>query len=137
MEKLWHKLVKEEKGQSLLAVMIVLAVGAVTITASLGYAFASLNLGHVTEKQVERFYAANAGIEYAVWRVEKEDPDLDGNLDSIIVNWTTEDKKVNDCTVEIKFDFDFGSSEYTITATATDPDDSTVQTKIEEKVVPG
>ena len=63
------KSVRDEKGQVLILVLILLLLGALIITPLLGYMSTGLKTGQVFEKKTDELYAADAGIEDAVWHI--------------------------------------------------------------------
>lgn len=58
---------QSEKGQALPIVLALLALGGLTVLSSLSYATTSLNAGQIISHNVKGIYAAEAGIEYALW----------------------------------------------------------------------
>jgi len=71
MKKTGNMLITNEKGQALIIVLIVLLVGVLLIVAVLSYAATTLKASQTFEKQVKEIYAADAGIEYGLWRILK------------------------------------------------------------------
>ncbi len=59
-----------EKGQALILVLILLLVGALIITPLLSYMGTGLKTGQVYEKKTDGLYAADAGVEDALWRIK-------------------------------------------------------------------
>ena len=74
MKKRLIKAIKDEKGQALPIVLILLVCGGLFIAPSLGYVTTSLNSGQVVEKNVNGLYAADAGIENALWKLKNSPP---------------------------------------------------------------
>ncbi len=74
----------DEKGQALLLVLILLLVGSLIITPLLSYMSTGLKTGQVYEKKTDELYAADAGIEDALWRIQY---DYLGNYD--VYDYTT------------------------------------------------
>ncbi len=74
MKRRLIKVIKGEKGQALPAVLILLVLGGLLIAPCLSYAATSLNSGRVIEKNVNGLYAADAGIEDALWRLKNDPP---------------------------------------------------------------
>jgi len=75
-------LVKDESGYALLAVLILLAVGGLMLPPLLGLVSTSLLLEDVREGTVKEFYAADAGVEDALWQIKADElptlfPDYD------------------------------------------------------------
>lgn len=74
MKRRLIKVIKGESGQALPIVLTLLVLGGLLIAPSLSYAATSLNSGRVIEKNVNGLYAADAGVEYALWRLENAPP---------------------------------------------------------------
>jgi hypothetical protein len=77
-----NKLVKGEKGQSLIIVVLLMLVSALVITPMLSHVGTGLKTGReVYEERAKLFYAADAGVEDALWylqdtwRMQQLDPD--------------------------------------------------------------
>ncbi len=60
-----------EKGQALAIVLCLLALGSLTIAASLNYATTNLKGSRIVEEKTAGIYAAGAGVEYALWALQK------------------------------------------------------------------
>ncbi|TRZ49141.1 MAG: hypothetical protein D4S01_09175, partial [Dehalococcoidia bacterium] len=69
MKRRLIQVIKGEKGQVLPAVLVLMLIGGLLIAPSLSYASTSLNAGQVFEKKVNGLYAADAGVEYALWHI--------------------------------------------------------------------
>ena len=69
MKGAWKKLKRGEKGQALIIVVILLAIGGLIIAPLLNFMSAGLVSGQVYEVKMEALYAADAGIEYACWKL--------------------------------------------------------------------
>jgi len=68
---------KNESGQGALAmVLILLMLGAIILTPLLVFMSTGLKAGQVYESKMQEFYAADAGVEDALWRIENAYPDL-------------------------------------------------------------
>ena len=74
MARLWQQIMKGEKGQALPAVLVLLVLGGLLIAPCLSYASTSLNAGQIVEKNVRGVYAADAGIEDALWKLKNDLP---------------------------------------------------------------
>ncbi len=67
----WLSEVKRgESGQVLPVVLIMMALGGLLIVPSLDYVSTSLNAGEIVEEKVEGLYAAEAGVEDALWKLK-------------------------------------------------------------------
>jgi hypothetical protein len=108
-------LIRGEKGQALILALILLAVGGLIIAPLLSYMGTGLITGEVYEAKTDELYAADAGVEDAVWRI----PNI-GLCPNQSTNYTIPD--VNDKSVAITIAFvnnTTGTLTYEITSTAT------------------
>lgn len=69
MKKIPNKLVRSEEGYALLLALILLLVGSLIITPLLGFMSTGLIASQVHEKQTMELYAADAGVEDAIWKI--------------------------------------------------------------------
>lgn len=69
MKGTWNKLRRGEKGQALIIVLILMALGGLIIAPLLGFMSAGLVAGQVFEVKMEGLYAADAGIEDTLWKL--------------------------------------------------------------------
>ncbi|MFQ6122709.1 MAG: hypothetical protein ACE5LA_06605, partial [Dehalococcoidales bacterium] len=67
MLSFWKKIISDEKGQVLATVLALLVLGGLAITPSLNYIATSLNAGRIIDEGVKGVYAADAGVENALW----------------------------------------------------------------------
>jgi hypothetical protein len=74
MKKYLPKLISGERGQTLPIVLALLAIGGLTIAASLNYISSGLNSGRMINENIKGLYAAEAGIEDAVWSISSGVP---------------------------------------------------------------
>lgn len=74
MKKRLIKAIKGECGQALPTVLILLALGGMLIVPCLDYAATSLNSGKIVEKNVNGLYAADTGVEHALWKLNNSPP---------------------------------------------------------------
>lgn len=61
---------KGEKGQALPIVLALLVLGGLIIIPSLGLASAGLNAGKIVKENVKGVFAADAGVEHAIWCIK-------------------------------------------------------------------
>jgi hypothetical protein len=61
--------ISNEKGYVLIAVLILLVVGGLILTPLLGLMSTGLLAGKVYEKKMDEYYAADAGVEDAIWKI--------------------------------------------------------------------
>jgi hypothetical protein len=69
MKGMWKKFKRDEKGQALIIVMILLVLGGLIIAPLLGFMSGGLVAGQVYEVNMEGLYAADSGIEDACWKL--------------------------------------------------------------------
>jgi hypothetical protein len=62
--------IRDEKGYVLITVLILLVVGGLILTPLLGLMSTGLLAGQVYEKKMQEYYAADAGIEDALWKIQ-------------------------------------------------------------------
>jgi len=67
------RIVKANEGQALILTLVLLLVGALLVPASLAYMGTSLKAKIVAENKLDELYAADAGIEYALCRIEEDE----------------------------------------------------------------
>lgn len=73
MRKMIARLLKNQSGQgALIAVLLLLVLGAVLITPLLGLMTASLKAGQMHESRLGELYAADAGVEDALWYLQND-----------------------------------------------------------------
>jgi len=107
-----NKLIGQEKGQALIIVLVLMLLGGLIITPMLGYMGTGLKAGQVYENKTHELYAADAGVEYAIWQLKH------GGLEATPPEFTLNGKTVN-VTIEDK-----GQSVYKVTSVATSADGS-------------
>lgn len=64
--------IREEKGSVFILVLILLVVGGLVLTPMLGLMSTGLVSGTVYEKKTHELYAADAGVEDAIWRIQTD-----------------------------------------------------------------
>jgi len=74
MKRRLIKAIKGEKGQALPIFLILLVLCGLLIAPCLSYAATGLNSGRVVEKNVKGLYAADVGIEDALWKLKNNPP---------------------------------------------------------------
>jgi hypothetical protein len=103
------RLARDEKGQTMLLAVILLLVGGLIVSSLLAYMGTGLLTGRVYEKRTAELYAADAGVEDAVWKVQHKD-DADANVgyvpctpgsDPRIYNITANNQSVKNVVVNI------------------------------------
>jgi len=95
MVRLWKQFLSSEKGQALPIVLVVLALGGLTIAMSLNYTTASLKGSQILQEKMKGVYAAGAGVEHALWSLGygiSPPTQLPENINQMEVEIQTEDK---------------------------------------------
>lgn len=69
MLKLLRQIISRQKGQALPVVLALLVLGGLVIVPSLGYATTVLNSSRMLGEDINGIYAADAGVEHAVWQL--------------------------------------------------------------------
>ncbi|MGA2669896.1 MAG: hypothetical protein ABSF21_00510 [Dehalococcoidia bacterium] len=77
-------LVKGQKGQALVVALIVLVVGSLILTPLLGLMGTGIKSGQVFEQKDDETYAADAGVEDAMWHIRNNNPDDDNLLREVL-----------------------------------------------------
>ena len=114
------RLIRDEKGRTMILALILLVVGGLIITPLLAYMSTGLIAGEVYERSTAELYAADAGVEDALWQLKQTDPDIPTTPGQSL-NYTL-NSAVNNKTIEVTIDMISGTSGgglYKITSTAT------------------
>jgi len=72
MIKNMRKRIKDEAGQALVIVLLLLALGSLIIAPLLSYTGTGLTAGQVYDTKSDEFYAADAGVEDALWNITND-----------------------------------------------------------------
>ncbi len=78
MKNILKKLVRDEEGQAFILVLIFLLVGGLIIAPLLGFMSTGLLAGQMHEEKMDELYAADAGIEDALYKIKSDDALLQG-----------------------------------------------------------
>ena len=73
---------RDERGAALVLTLVLLLVGGLVIPPLLGFMFGGLIQGEVYERRAAELYAADAGVEDALWKIQNEAGGLPCNLSS-------------------------------------------------------
>jgi len=95
MVRLLKQVISSEKGQALPIVLALLILGGLTIAPSLGYAYTNLNSSRILGEGTKGVYAADAGVEDALWCLEhgiSPSQQLPENINQMEVTIQTEEK---------------------------------------------
>jgi len=77
MKRIMRKATRDENGKVLIMVLILLLVGGLILTPMLGLMQTGLIAGQVYERKTAELYAADAGVEDAIWRIQNDKADFD------------------------------------------------------------
>ncbi|MDO8577912.1 MAG: hypothetical protein Q7R50_01890 [Dehalococcoidales bacterium] len=92
MMKSLKRLVGRQNGQALPIVLCLLAVGGLTIAASLNFSTYTLNGTRIVKQNVDGIYAAGAGVEYNLWAIKTGNAtltQLPQQINDLTVNMST------------------------------------------------
>ena len=73
MKTIMKKLVRDEKGAALILALILLLIGGLISAALLGHMGSGILAGEVHERRTAELYAADAGVEDAIWWIHHKD----------------------------------------------------------------
>ena len=107
------RLIRDEKGQALVMVLILLLIGGLITGPLLSYMGTGLNTGEVYERRTVELYAADAGVEDAVWKIQNKDGYLPCSPSSPPRNYTITD--VNGKSVAVNITSEYSVDEITFT----------------------
>jgi hypothetical protein len=119
------RLIRDERGNVLTLVLILLVVGGLVLAPLLGLMSTGLVSGTVYERKMDDYYAADAGVEDAIWRIQTNSLTFDAGNYSY-----PEPLSVNERSVEVaiyRYDWNPTCGEnftYQIVSTATGEDGS-------------
>lgn len=91
-------MIRDEKGQALILVLILLLVGGLITAPLLGFMSTGLMVGQVFENKMDGLYAADAGIEDALWKI-MNDPSYPNSYQLTDVNGMLVDVVIVEVTV--------------------------------------
>jgi hypothetical protein len=133
MKTFVNRAIRDERGAALALTLVLLVVGGLILTPLLGLMSTGLVSGQVYEKKTDELYAADAGVEDAIWRIQTNNITFVDNcsyLEPLAVN----DKSVNVTVYREDLDPTCGENfTYQILSTATSTDGSA--TKIDAHLV--
>jgi len=117
------RLIRDEKGQTMILALILLVVGGLIMAPLLAYMNTGLIAGGVYERRTDELYAADAGVEDALWQLKQlePDPDIPTTPEKPPLTYTL-NSTVNDKTIEVTIDMISGTQGggiYKVTSTAT------------------
>jgi len=117
------RLIRDEKGQTLILTLVLIVVGGLIAVSLLAYMGTGLISGEVYERKMAELYAADAGVEDACWQLKQIDPepDIPTTPEQPPLTYTL-NSTVNDKEIEVTLDMISGTQGggiYKITSTAT------------------
>jgi len=118
------RLIRDEKGRAMVMALILLVVGGLIITPLLAYMSTGLIAGEFYERSTAEVYAADAGVEDALWQLKQRDPDPDkvpSTPEQVPLTYPL-GSTVNNKTIEVTIDMISGTTGgglYKVTSTAT------------------
>lgn len=92
-------MMKEERGQILPLVLIMLVLGSTIVAGSLTYAATTVNTSGISKTNLEQFYAADAGAKEAIWRFKHDYWVTTGNIG--VFSWIYKPSPVNNQDLEV------------------------------------
>jgi len=117
-----RNITRNQTGSAFLLALLALTVGAVLASAFMSMASSSLKISHNYDNSLDRTYAAQAGVEYAIWQIQSMGLTVDDlPIESFGLS-------LNNCTIDVRIEErvpDVGGAPnlkylHSITATATD-----------------
>ncbi len=117
MKSVMKNLVRDEKGAALILALILLLIGGLISAALLGHMGAGILAGEVYEKRTAELYAADAGVEDAIWKIQHGETQVcPGDP-----YWSYNIADVNGKSLQISIEY-VGEGTYKITSTAATDD---------------
>ena len=105
MKKVIKKLHASERGVVLIIVLILLAIGGLTIAPMLSHMSTGLKSGQIYERKTDEYYAADAGVEDGLWQIIRKERDLHLPDDEGDLDWNYTITAVNGKTVDVSIDY--------------------------------
>jgi len=125
MKTIVKRIIRDEKGKALVLALVLLVVGGLILTPLLGLMSTGLVSGQVYEKKTEELYAADAGVEYAIWHLQQG-----GDVDDVL-ELTLNGKDVTVEIEELPHDcYELAIYEITSTATSAEGSSTTVTAQV-------
>ena len=100
MKTIVKRLSRDEKGQALVIALILLALGGLIAAPLLAYMNTGLTTGGIYERRTDELYAADAGVEDAVWKIQKQVDKVKG-LTQCHQSWSYDISDVNGKSVDV------------------------------------
>jgi hypothetical protein len=128
------RLIRDEKGQALVMVMILLLIGGLITAPLLSNVGTGLTTGEVYETRTVELYAADAGVEDAIWKIQNKDGYLPCSPSSYSRNYTITDVNGKSVAVDITSEWAVDGMTFTYRVLATSTGDGS-STEIEAYIV--
>jgi Tfp pilus assembly protein PilX len=128
------RLIRDEKGQALVMVMILLLIGGLITAPLLSSVGTGLSTAEVYEMRTVELYAADAGVEDAVWKIQNSDGYLPCSPTSPPKNYTITDVNGKSVAVNITSEYAVGGMTFTYRVVSTSTGDGS-GTEIEAYIV--
>jgi len=120
-----RRIIRDEIGKVLILDLILLTVGGLVLTPMLGLMSTGLLAGQVSEKKAAELYAADAGVEYAIWHLQQ------GGGANVTLELTLNGKAVTVEIEELPHDcYELAIYEIISTATSQDGSSTTVLAQV-------
>ena len=108
-------LIRDEKGAALILALILLLIGGLISAALLNHMGSGILAGEVHERRTAELYAADAGVEDAIWKLQNgETPVCSANPEK----WSYNISDINGKNVTVYIEYDVGTGMYKITSVA-------------------
>jgi hypothetical protein len=112
-------LVRDEKGQALILALILLVIGGLIMAPLLAYMSTGIIAGGVYEKKADELYAADAGAEDAVWKIQDGTEVRPPSCITDPTYWNYSISDVNGKSVAVTITYNVTTHTYHIVSTAT------------------
>ena len=121
MKSILKRAIRNERGAALVLAIILLLVGGLISAALLGHMGTGILAGEVYETRTSELYAADAGVEDAVWRIQNATEVKPPTCITDPTSWNYAISDVNDKSVDVTVDYqDDGSFKITSIAITAD-----------------
>lgn len=124
--------IRDEKGKVLIMVLVLLVLGGLILTPLLGLMSTGLVSGQVYEKKMYEYYAADAGVEDAIWKIMNDVEELPNSScgnQSWSYDYSILDINSRDVDITIEYSGDY-THLITSTATGEDGSSTTIQAAV-------
>jgi len=121
MKIMMKKLIRDEKGAALVMALILLLIGGLISAGLLGHMSSGLLAGEVYGKRTAELYAADAGVEDAIWKLQHgEIPVCPANPEE----WSYNIFDINGKSLQVSIEYLLDEGTFRITSIAATDDDS-------------